>query len=208
MNKQVTSAAVDLPGHLDLPLPSGRPYWYRLGGSPSVDLVNTLRERWSRRVECITGPSDLAGWLAWAGLAPDGAAATGGQVTAARDLRECVDGLLTAAVEGRAADAAAVAHLDGCLARWAPRPGLAVGAGGAPASVEHGPADPVDAALGLLALDAAAILGGPRRERLRICAAPDCSARFLDTSPAGRRRWCSMSGCGNRAKVRRHRSRA
>jgi predicted RNA-binding Zn ribbon-like protein len=45
-------------------------------------------------------------------------------------------------------------------------------------------------------------------ERLRICANDGCRWRFLDRSPAGRRRWCDMRTCGNRAKVARHRARA
>jgi predicted RNA-binding Zn ribbon-like protein len=44
-------------------------------------------------------------------------------------------------------------------------------------------------------------------ERLRICAAADCRWRFIDSSPAGRRRWCDMRTCGNRAKVAAHRAR-
>jgi predicted RNA-binding Zn ribbon-like protein len=44
--------------------------------------------------------------------------------------------------------------------------------------------------------------------RLRICASDECSWRFVDRSPAGRRRWCNMRTCGNRAKVARHRARA
>jgi len=44
--------------------------------------------------------------------------------------------------------------------------------------------------------------------RLRICANDDCSWRFIDRSPTGRRRWCDMRTCGNRAKVARHRARA
>jgi predicted RNA-binding Zn ribbon-like protein len=44
--------------------------------------------------------------------------------------------------------------------------------------------------------------------RLRICASDACSWRFIDRSPTGRRRWCDMRTCGNRAKVARHRARA
>ena len=32
----------------------------------------------------------------------------------------------------------------------------------------------------------------------------DCGWLFFDTSKNGSRRWCSMEGCGNRAKGRRH----
>lgn len=42
------------------------------------------------------------------------------------------------------------------------------------------------------------------RLRLRCCANPRCGWLFLDDSKAGTRRWCSMSACGNRAKVQRH----
>ncbi|TYB49723.1 CGNR zinc finger domain-containing protein [Actinomadura chibensis] len=41
-------------------------------------------------------------------------------------------------------------------------------------------------------------------DRLRPCAAPDCILWFLDTSRNGRRRWCSMTACGNRAKAKAH----
>ncbi|MDH3422912.1 MAG: CGNR zinc finger domain-containing protein, partial [Gemmatimonadota bacterium] len=43
--------------------------------------------------------------------------------------------------------------------------------------------------------------------RLRPCAAPDCGRWFVDTSKGGRRKWCSMERCGNRAKAARYRSR-
>ncbi|HIC14689.1 MAG TPA: CGNR zinc finger domain-containing protein, partial [Gemmatimonadetes bacterium] len=40
--------------------------------------------------------------------------------------------------------------------------------------------------------------------RIRQCASEDCIYWFLDTSKSGRRRWCSMARCGNRAKVAKH----
>ena len=44
--------------------------------------------------------------------------------------------------------------------------------------------------------------------RLGVCADDTCGWLFIDESPAGRRRWCDMRTCGNRAKVARHRARA
>ena len=41
--------------------------------------------------------------------------------------------------------------------------------------------------------------------RVRRCADPRCRRVFLDTTKNGRRRWCDMSTCGNRAKAARHR---
>jgi predicted RNA-binding Zn ribbon-like protein len=40
-------------------------------------------------------------------------------------------------------------------------------------------------------------------DRIRICADPSCGWLFLDSSRNRSRRWCSMEGCGNRAKARR-----
>ena len=40
-------------------------------------------------------------------------------------------------------------------------------------------------------------------DRLRICHGPNCSWIFIDSSKAGRRRWCDMGVCGNAAKSRR-----
>jgi len=37
---------------------------------------------------------------------------------------------------------------------------------------------------------------------------PGCTVIFYDRTKAHRRRWCSMALCGNRAKVRRHRTSA
>jgi len=40
--------------------------------------------------------------------------------------------------------------------------------------------------------------------RLRPCANEECRLFLIDHSRAGTARWCSMSGCGNRMKARRH----
>lgn len=42
-----------------------------------------------------------------------------------------------------------------------------------------------------------------RPGRIRNCANPACVLWFHDVSKNGRRRWCSMEGCGNRAKAAR-----
>jgi predicted RNA-binding Zn ribbon-like protein len=45
-------------------------------------------------------------------------------------------------------------------------------------------------------------------ERLHICQGPNCSWAFIDSSKAGRRRWCDMAVCGNAAKFRRFQKRS
>jgi predicted RNA-binding Zn ribbon-like protein len=58
-----------------------------------------------------------------------------------------------------------------------------------------------------LARDAVRLFGS-ETGRIRQCESANCSIFFLDTSRSGRRRWCSMAACGNKAKVAALRSRA
>ena len=46
------------------------------------------------------------------------------------------------------------------------------------------------------------LLTGARLDKVKRCANPECGWLFLDDSRAGKRRWCSMTSCGNRAKAR------
>jgi predicted RNA-binding Zn ribbon-like protein len=65
----------------------------------------------------------------------------------------------------------------------------------------------VGQAFSAMAREAIAVFGPEGVERVRACAADDCDLIFYDESRSNNRRWCSMQRCGNRAKVRAHRSR-
>ncbi len=62
--------------------------------------------------------------------------------------------------------------------------------------------------LAAIARSAAEIIAEGPGTPLRVCSNPSCGLFFYDTSRTHRRRWCSMSRCGNRHKVaafsRRH----
>jgi len=66
----------------------------------------------------------------------------------------------------------------------------------------------LDWLLAAIARSAAELIAEGATSRLRICSNPGCGLFFYDTSRTRRRRWCSMSRCGNRHKVaafsRRH----
>lgn len=66
--------------------------------------------------------------------------------------------------------------------------------------------DPIDDALARLSEALVAELTGGHPERIRICDNDTCRWIFYDTSRTGRRRWCDMATCGNRAKAARHRA--
>ena len=173
-----------------------------------MDFANTRRERWRRNVETLTSPQDLADWLVAAKLLADPMPVGRELLREARELREAIDVAVMAATARDPVPAAAVKRIDEWLVRAGTRPRLVVDSAGVPLLGERGPTDTPRRALGTIALDAAEMLGlESQRARVRICASETCSARFYDRSPAGVRRWCSMSLCGNVAKARRHRSR-
>jgi predicted RNA-binding Zn ribbon-like protein len=159
-------------------------------------------------VETLVTPEDLGRWLVAAALLPEPMPVRRAVLHEARILREAIDGALLGVLRDGAAPAGALQTIDDWLVHAGTRPRLGLGDDGLPVLGERPAADSPRRALGTLALDAATMLGVPaQRERIRICAAEDCSARFYDRSPAGARRWCSMRRCGNVAKARRHRSR-
>ena len=205
-------AEYDAVMHRDLP-PSaptaGAPYWYWLGGRPALDFVNTRRERWRRDVECLLSVDEVVCWLVRARLLPQPMRAPASVLGEARELREAIDAGVRAAVDGTAADPGSVALIDGWLTLAGSRPALVAGPDGRPRLSERSAVDSPRRALGMVAYDAARMLGVPaERSRVRICGSGTCSARFYDRSPAAARRWCSMALCGNQAKARRFRERA
>jgi predicted RNA-binding Zn ribbon-like protein len=59
----------------------------------------------------------------------------------------------------------------------------------------------LDWLLAAVARSGAEIIADGPGARLRLCANPHCGLFFCDKSRTHRRRWCSMSVCGNRSKV-------
>jgi predicted RNA-binding Zn ribbon-like protein len=200
--------------------PGRRWVWY--GGRPSLDFVNTRRNREAGRrdagagdraagdgeAEYLRGPADLAGWLSEAGLItpPAGGRSLvdGDTLAGALALREAIDAAVTATVAAVSVPDRAVRCVNEWIAAEPQRPALRLEAGVPVLSVPRAGRTP-RGALALIAADAAELLGTGLRDRLRICPGPGCRGRFLDDSPAARRRWCSMAVCGNRSKAAAHR---
>jgi predicted RNA-binding Zn ribbon-like protein len=185
--------------------------WAWDGGRPALDLVNTYRDRKTGGREQLAEPADLADWLTRARLttAPrtTARAVTAHELAEARRLREAISRCVDAVLAGDRCPTAALATLNRWAARHRP-PVPTLRQGTPPRAATAPPADPVAAALAATAADAVALLGTDQRDTLRVCAATDCGIRFADRSPAGRRQWCSMRRCGNRAKARAHRTRS
>lgn len=67
--------------------------------------------------------------------------------------------------------------------------------------------DYLEAPLWSIARSAAELLASDQLPFVRACASETCEWLFLDESKNHRRRWCDMTKCGNRAKVRNFYSR-
>jgi predicted RNA-binding Zn ribbon-like protein len=68
--------------------------------------------------------------------------------------------------------------------------------------------DPIDDALARLCDPLVTELTSGNPDRIKVCDNDRCLWVFYDTSRTGRRRWCDMATCGNRAKAARHRARS
>ncbi len=199
---------MDLPADLELPLASGAPWWYWLGGRPALDFVNTFRERWWRQVETLVTPGDLAAWCVQAKLLAQPVNVGEERLREARQLREAINAGVAALLDRRAVPTSTVTEINAWLPLGVAHLQLINDADGTLVLEEAPPHDGLGHALALIAEDAAGLFGTEERARLRICASDTCSARFFDASRAGTRRWCSMRYCGNAAKARRHRERS
>ena len=171
------------------------------GGSLALDFAATLaaRKREQPR-ELLVRPRDLARWFTAAGLAAHEVKVTEADLAAARALREALYRLALARIGGAPLPAAdrRLLNRDAAVATPAPR----LDAAGVHWSRAEAPA-----LLAVLARAGVELLGGPLAERVRQCSGSGCALLFVDMSRSGHRRWCSMSGCGNKAKVASFRER-
>jgi predicted RNA-binding Zn ribbon-like protein len=171
------------------------------GARVATDLVNTAPEVMVSTGDLIADPPALARFLAAHDVpAPVPTRRDVDEVHALRAaLRRLIDDPLPDRIAAGAGELAArngvgpVLLGDGGQWRWCvrSRPGAGV----------------ADQLALLTAIGLLGVLRTLGPDRFRHCAAPDCSGGFVDTSRAGRRRYCDPDVCGNRVNVANHRAR-
>jgi predicted RNA-binding Zn ribbon-like protein len=173
-----------------------------LGERVSLDLVNTLIRKGGMDVDLLDAPAALAAWLAAeAGRVPWSGGVSAADLGAVRALRDAIAVMLAARRAGARPPRVAVKTLNTALSASGTATRLAWTARG-PRAELRATRSKRDALLHTLAADAVGILTGPDAGLVRECAHPECVLQFLARNP--RRRWCSASVCGNRARVARH----
>jgi predicted RNA-binding Zn ribbon-like protein len=157
--------------------------WCRERGIISIEYANEVKEQAHKRADQASAA-----------------------VEDARTLRLAIYRVLTAAAEGQEPDPTRLADLNAFIQRGLSSRRLTVSPAGSDWTWQLDPFR-LDHLLGPIAWSAAALLTSAEARRLSLCAADDCGWLFIDGSRNHSRRWCDMSDCGNRAKVRRFRDR-
>jgi predicted RNA-binding Zn ribbon-like protein len=177
------------------------------GGALCLDFANTWGNRSNAAKDRLTGYDDLLRWAAGS-CTLSGAERVELEKAARRSPGEATAVFAEAlvirdAVAGNVSPAAADLEVLNEGLESVPRQRLCCGGACCEWRWPDGPPD-LRRVLWPVIRSAADLLTSPDAERIRQCEAPDCCWLFLDRSRGGRRRWCDMSSCGNRAKARRY----
>lgn len=191
------------PATPDTEPPPGELRFVFRSGRLCLAFCATVGERWRRGFERLITPAHLTRWHAEAGVTSVPVPVTAADLEIARATREAVYRAAKAVISGQppapddekiinraAAAPPPVPHMD--------QQALTLAAAGP---------DPAASALSAVARDAINLFTTTDARRLRECASPECGLLFLDTSRPGRRRWCSSTACGGKARASAYRQR-
>ena len=171
------------------------------GGSLPLDFGATLAgRRFPEPRDLLAEPDDLGRWFVAAGLAKERPKVPPHVLQRARELREAIYRLALARISNRPFPEADRVLLNRRAAGATPAPHL--GRNGF-----YSTTGSASELLSLIAREAVELFGSPLGDRIRRCEGEGCALLFVDTSRSGARRWCSMAGCGNKAKVASFRAR-
>ncbi|MEO3830287.1 ABATE domain-containing protein [Actinomadura sp. B10D3] len=177
-----------------------------VGGALCLDFVNTVSWHLAERpVEHLERYGDLVAWALQAevlddeqaGRLLDRAVEDGGTLGRALALREAL--FRTFRGEPTEGD---LERINEVLAEAMGRAVLYPAGAGLTWGWPHAEPEPPARMLWPVVRSAAELLSSAQADKVSICAGGDCGWLFLDASR--RRRWCSMRGCGNRAKAARY----
>ena len=189
-----------------------------VGGCLSLDFANTVHDRvdTSKDQDLLGTYADLVSWARAAGTITSNLASrltglmkkdpkqTVSAFRRAIRLREAIYRTFAAVSGAQSPNDKDIESICSAFADAGSRLSVVTGGNG----IEmHWKLDPDDASglLAPVAFSASELLLCEDLKRLKQC--QSCGWLFLDKSKGGRRRWCDMKTCGNRAKVTRFRQR-
>lgn len=176
-----------------------------IAGNLALDFVNTIGDRLGEGREYLTSSAELGRWARLAGILPANTrlSLTPRQLAAVRAARADLYRLFHPVALGAPPPRSALSALDARLRTLAHVRRLSWNRGTVSWAWRRSARDP-SAIMAQVCSSAVDLLVSGRFAHVRQCDGEHCGWLFVDRSPAGRRRWCSMADCGNRAKARRH----
>ena len=184
-----------------------------MGGSVCLDFINTLDDRFSSEPkELVKSYIDLARFAEDTGILSDQRAghlleksmqsreAAGEALSAAIQLREAMHEVFWALIRKKPVPAGGLFVVNTYAQEAARHMNVAATGKGFEWRFEE--AENFNAAWWPIARSAVELLASDQLQFVRACASKTCEWLFLDESKNHRRRWCDMTKCGNRAKVK------
>jgi predicted RNA-binding Zn ribbon-like protein len=186
--------------------PPGIEHDHEIDLDGALDFINTLDLDDGRLIEHFQQPDDAATWLLEHRLLHphDSHRWTTADLEHTRAVRAALRDVVDSVVLERSPDPTSLELVNETL-EMGPRTQLDLEGGSVRIGHRH-VASPASEALVPIANAIVSELASGRPDRFRICANDQCAWTFFDASPTGRRRWCDMRTCGNRAKAARHRA--
>jgi len=167
----------------------------------AVDFANTVACPGCRGADALLSANEAERWIQRK-IPREGLRIGPGEMTELRTFRVKLRELLEALTDGTPPSTTALSAVNRAAARttpyavlrWTGRRWTTEEMGGA-GTVSH-------RFMSAVARSAVELIGGSRSPGVRRCAGPGC-VHFLLVRRSGQR-WCSPTGCGNRARVQRH----
>lgn len=213
MSTPTTPSTIGSPISIIDGQPSGSGHAHAVGIDACLDLINSQEFTAGVPEEFLRTADDAVAYFALRGLGHEPSlraqvAREGHQawLTRIHEIRGALREVWDAEVEQRFPDQAALDLVNAVL-RAAPRMELIRSDVCCGVGHRHSEEDPTGEALARVMQPLVEAIAAHDTDRFRICANNGCRWAFEDTSRSGRRRWCDMTTCGNRAKARRFRSR-
>ncbi len=172
-------------------------------GSLCLNFVATVRHRSSQPRDLLVNPEALVNWFGSAGCSSIAAFSSDQDFSGALLLREAIYRALSALIEKKRPASADMDLINAAAAEPLAVPQVELPS----CRIRWESASPAKACLAEVARDAVMVIGSIDRQRLKVCDSRSCRMLFADNSPANRRRWCAMSICGNREKIKVFRER-
>lgn len=185
-----------------------------IGGDAALDFVNTVTGRDQEPRDWLDSYASLLEWATLVRLLPEKhlrtltkkmhgePGAAGRALIRAKGLREDLFALVSAVASGNAPPKSALAALREHWLAGVDAHELRFESGRVITDIRADAAD-FDLIAAIIAYRMVEHVMPQPIDRLRMCGGKNCAWVFLDSSKAGRRRWCDMAVCGNVAKAQR-----